>query len=135
MSVLRWNCRGIGLPWNIQFLTDVIRQKKPTFAFLCETNGRQDKLEEVRRKIEYEGMFVVEPLGKSGGLVLFWKVKDQAKLRSFSRKHIDVETQVEDMGYWRLTVLYGEPDRTQTENLGFVKKSGEGFEPPLVRYW
>lgn len=37
----------------------------------------------------------------------------QVKLLSYSKNHIDVEIGVEGMTNWRLTGLYGEPERTQ----------------------
>ncbi|KAK1381475.1 hypothetical protein POM88_028219 [Heracleum sosnowskyi] len=97
MSVLSWNCRGVGLPWNIQFLTHVIRQKKPTLIFLCETVIRRSKMEWLQRRLGYEGLFVVDPIGRSGGLALLWKEKEQAKLISYSKNHIAVQVCVEDI--------------------------------------
>lgn len=78
MSTLSWNCRGVGLPWNVRFLKDVVWREKPTFIFLCETIGRKDKLEGIRRHLGFEGMVVVEPQGRSGGLALLWREEDQA---------------------------------------------------------
>lgn len=95
------------------FLTDVIRQKKPTFIFLCETVGRRSKMEWIQRRLGYEGLFVVEPIGRSGGLALLWKEKEHATLISYSKNHIDVSVSVEDMQKWRLTGFYGEPKRAQ----------------------
>lgn len=64
-------------------------------------------------KLGFEGLFVVEPQGRSVGLAMLWRERDQAKVLSFSQHHIDVETDVDDLGKWRLTELYGEPDRAQ----------------------
>uniref|UniRef100_A0A803P5J8 DUF4283 domain-containing protein n=1 Tax=Cannabis sativa TaxID=3483 RepID=A0A803P5J8_CANSA len=51
--------------------------------------------------------------GHSGGLALFWKEKDQAKLRGFSKNYIDIEVSVDNFGTWHLTEIYGEPNRIQ----------------------
>lgn len=40
-------------------------------------------MEWIRRKIGFEGLFVVEPEGRSGGLALFWRDMNQANLISF----------------------------------------------------
>lgn len=32
----------------------------------------------------YAGMFVVDPIGRSGGLAMLWREKDQAVLNSYS---------------------------------------------------
>lgn len=74
--------------------------------------SRKDKMEFIRCKLGYEGLFVVEPQGRSGGLAMPRKEQDQAKILSFSHHHIDVETNVEGRDVWRLTVLYGEPNRS-----------------------
>lgn len=111
MSTISWNCQGLGLPWKVQFLKELTRQTKPTFIFLCETISRKDKMEWIRNVLGYEGMIVVEPEGRSGGLALLWREENQASLLSMSKHHIDVETKVSNMLPWRLTGLYGEPNR------------------------
>ncbi|KAK1372151.1 Endonuclease/exonuclease/phosphatase family protein [Heracleum sosnowskyi] len=58
-------------------------------------------------------MVVVDPQGRSGGLALLWREEEQGTLLSSSQHHIDIEVKVEGMAPWRLTGLYGEPDRAQ----------------------
>lgn len=70
-------------------------------------------MEWIQSKLGYEGLFVVEPQGRSGGLALLWKERGQAELLGFSQNHIDVKVHVEDMKEWRLTGVYGEPVRAQ----------------------
>lgn len=113
MSVLNWNCRGIGLPSKIQFLKDVVRQERPDFIFLCETIDNKNKMERVRRALRFDGLISVDDVGKSGGLAFLWRHKDQAQLRSESRNHIDMEINMNGKDRWRLTGVYGEPDRNQ----------------------
>lgn len=112
MSTLSWNCQGMGLPCKMQFLIDVVRQEQPVFIFLCETIANKSKMEWVGYKLGYEGVFVVEAQGRSGGLALFWKEKDQAELIGFSQHHIDVTVHIDGMSLWRLTGIYGEPNRS-----------------------
>lgn len=88
---------------EMQFLTDVVRQEQPIFIFLCETIASKEKLEWVGNMLRYEGLFVVEPQGRSGGLALLWKAKDQADLLSYSQFYIDIKVHVADMITWRLT--------------------------------
>lgn len=107
MNTLSLNCWGVGLPRNIQFLSDVVRQEKPTFIFLCETLAGKSKMEWVLVKLGYQGLFVVEPVGRSGGLALLWKEQDQVELLGFSQNHIDVNIITEQEVSWRLTGLYG----------------------------
>lgn len=110
MSSISWNCRGIGLPLNIQFLKEVVGQEKPVFIFLCETLARKDKMEWVRVQLGFEGLFAVDPIGRIAGIALLWKERDQTKLISFSQNHIDVEVMIEGMNKWSLLGVYGEPN-------------------------
>lgn len=113
MTTLSWNCQGLGLPWKVRFLTELINQENPTFIFLSETLCRKDKMNWIRSKLGFEGMILVEPRGKSGGLALLRREKDQAELCSMSANHIDAVVSVEGLGTWRLTGMYGEPDRSR----------------------
>lgn len=61
MITISWNCQGLGLPWKVQFLQDIVRQEKPTCIFLCETISNKTKMEKIRHKLGFEGMVVVEP--------------------------------------------------------------------------
>ena len=74
MSLVSWNCRGLGNPRAIRFLKDLLVQKRPSFVFLCETFCGWDKVEQVRAVLDFEGCFVVDAVGHSGGLVMFWKI-------------------------------------------------------------
>ncbi|XP_074352375.1 uncharacterized protein LOC141691545 [Apium graveolens] len=48
-----------------------------------------------------------EPMGKSGGVALFWNNLGDVKLMSMSRFHIDVSVVANNDKCWRLTGLYG----------------------------
>ncbi|KAK1378358.1 Endo/exonuclease/phosphatase domain-containing protein [Heracleum sosnowskyi] len=73
--------------------------------------AKKSKMEWVHLKLGYQGMFVVDPIGRSGGLALLWKESEQVELLGFSQNHIDVKINMENGTSWRLTGLYGEPNR------------------------
>lgn len=60
----------------------------------------------------YGGCFSVEARGQSGGLMLMWKDKNDAFVIGFSTNHVDVIVKMADEIEWRLTGLYGEPNRS-----------------------
>lgn len=91
MTTLSWNCRGMELPRKVQFLHEVVRQEQPTFLFLCETMDKRSRLEWVKKKLGFEGLITVDPVGKSGGLALMWKEKDQAELIGMSKYHMKLK--------------------------------------------
>ncbi|XP_074351201.1 uncharacterized protein LOC141690330 [Apium graveolens] len=70
-------------------------------------------MERVRRALQFDGLISVDAIGKSGGLAFLWRYKDQAQLRSVSQNHIDMEITMDGKDRWRLTGIYGEPDRNQ----------------------
>lgn len=39
--------------------------------------------------IGFEGVFTVEAQGHIGGLILFWRNKDDITLRSYNKNHIE----------------------------------------------
>ncbi|KAL8146037.1 hypothetical protein AgCh_003972 [Apium graveolens] len=94
---------------------DPIREMEESFARFRmkeEEGAKTDKLEWNQVQLGYEGLFVVDPVRRRNGLALFWKEKDQENLLGFSQSHIDVEVMVEGMQKWRLTGVYGEPNRS-----------------------
>ena len=113
MTTLSWNCRGMELPRKVQFLVDVISQEQPTVLFLCETTAKRSRMEWVKQNLGFDGLITVDPIGKSEGLALMWKDKEQVEVRSYSKNHIDVKITSEDRYEWRLIGFYGEPDRAQ----------------------
>lgn len=114
MNVLVWNCRGLGSPTSVQVLVDLIRTKKPDIAIIIETMVSSNKLQPIKTKLGFEGMFAVDSRGLSGGLVCFWRRGLMVTIKSFSSRHIDMnisENGIEEG--WRLTGFYGVPDRRQ----------------------
>uniref|UniRef100_A0A2C9VZD1 Uncharacterized protein n=1 Tax=Manihot esculenta TaxID=3983 RepID=A0A2C9VZD1_MANES len=50
---------------------------------------------------------MMDPIGFSGGLALFWKESSIASLISYSTHHIDVLVTIEGMTQFRLIGFYG----------------------------
>ncbi|KAK1381523.1 hypothetical protein POM88_028267 [Heracleum sosnowskyi] len=106
MSLISWNCHGLGTPWAFQFLKEITLQKRPDFIFLCEIISKTDTVERFQRAIGFEGVLVVESQGRSGGLALLWRHKDEVLLRSYSKNHIDAVVHMKDNNIFRLTGIY-----------------------------
>ena len=110
MSLLSWNCRGLGNPQTVNALKKVIRIEKPNFVFLMETKSDEEWVMVVRDRCEYKNSFVVPSNGLSGGLALFWKADIKVSVQGSSLSHIDAI--VEGGGSnnpWHLTGFYGNP--------------------------
>ncbi|KAK3230611.1 hypothetical protein Dsin_002492 [Dipteronia sinensis] len=85
----------------------------PEVMFLMEMKLGVQALERIRIKLGYLGKLVMESVGRSGGLCLFWSYRICADLISFSRFHIDVRITFNESKLWRLIGFYGSPDSTQ----------------------
>ena len=53
MSVLSWNCRGLGSPLAIRTLTEEVKGKNPVVVFLAETKATTDKMKGFQHKLFY----------------------------------------------------------------------------------
>jgi hypothetical protein len=51
----------------------MVNEKKPNLVFLMETKLCQKKMEIIRIKLGFHNMFVVDCVGKNGGLALLWE--------------------------------------------------------------
>ncbi|XP_059458269.1 uncharacterized protein LOC132187853 [Corylus avellana] len=87
-------------------------------------------METLRVKLGFEGMFVVDPIGRSGGLGLFWKEKDLLEIQNYSRMHINaVVKTVEGTSGWKLTGFYGQPDWTKRHESWALLRHLKQFSP------
>ncbi|CAH9113540.1 unnamed protein product [Cuscuta epithymum] len=113
MSIICWNCRGLGDPRTVQEIMALEANKKPNFIFLMETKVRRIHAERLKCKMDFAGVFYVDSGGVGGGLALFWKTKNSAKLLSYSKNHVDIEVNISGTSPWRFTGFYGFPERNR----------------------
>jgi hypothetical protein len=89
----------------------MVKEKKPNILFLIETISRKKRLEWLRVKLGFNGVFVVDPVGRSGGLALFWKDEVQLEIQNYTRWHINVVVKLQDgRSSWKFTGFYGHPN-------------------------
>nr|GMC69204.1 uncharacterized protein LOC109160652 [Ipomoea batatas] len=104
MSLLTWNCRGLGNPTTIQVLADLIRAKRPKVVFLIETFMTKQRMEPIRARVGFQNMFVVDACGHRGGLVLLWHEAVETRRRRNKIKQLknadgEVVESIEEMGH------------------------------------
>ena len=73
MSFISWNCQGFGVALAVKNLREEVRKEKPQIVFLMETKQQEKYMESKRRLMMFEEAWYVNPVGKSGGLALWWK--------------------------------------------------------------
>ncbi|KAK6151882.1 hypothetical protein DH2020_014517 [Rehmannia glutinosa] len=108
MSIISWNCRGLGNPRTIQELRGFIRNKAPKLVFLCETKCKASVVDKLKHSLNMFG-FSVDSRCRSGGLALLWQKDTPVSLRSFSDRFIDVDVDLLGQSF-RFTGVYGEPN-------------------------
>lgn len=69
-------------------------------------------MDHIRHGLGYEGGFIVETRGHSGGIAMMWKNGEEGKLLSYSANHIDLEINIDGLPEFRLTGFSGEPNRS-----------------------
>jgi len=111
MIVLSWNCRGLGNPRAVRSLCFLVKEKRPDLVFLMETKLNKKRDESIRCKLGFDQCFVVECIGKSGGLMLLWRNQNGVEIQNYSQSHINAVVRCKhDDSPWKLTGFYGNPD-------------------------
>lgn len=91
MSVISWNCRGLGSPSAVPDLKYLVRHFNPDILFLSETLVRRNKIEVFRYLLGFDSCFSVDCTDRSGGLALFRCTSSNWQLANYSNNHITVE--------------------------------------------
>ena len=72
MTILCWNCRGLGDPRTVQELTRLMHAHQPKLLFLSETRQNKFVVEGLRWRLGLKHVVSFHEPGKGGGLALFW---------------------------------------------------------------
>ncbi|XP_019163182.1 PREDICTED: uncharacterized protein LOC109159537 [Ipomoea nil] len=112
MSIISWNCRGLGNQTAVQVLADLVRSKRPSVVYLIKTFVDKQRMETIRVQLGYDNVFTVDADGHSGGLALLWNNIVEFAVTGYSSNHIDTEIRL-DVGCpcWRFTGFYGYRER------------------------
>ena len=97
-------------------LREIIRSQRPSLIFLIETLVNDEKIEQLRIQLGFDGKFVVNRVGRGGGLALLWKQPMTCNLLCFQNNFIDVSVHVPNKVVWRLTCFYGFPERNRRKD-------------------
>ena len=112
-ELLAWNYRELGNLHTGKELVEIIRAKDPAVMFLAKTLTDHARLEFVQSIMDFNHRWVVPSVGRSGGLVMYWKDSVNLKVEGSDRYHIDAVIDTNSENEWRLTGFYGEPDTTR----------------------
>ncbi|KAG6672575.1 hypothetical protein I3842_16G064800 [Carya illinoinensis] len=71
---------GLGNPQIVQDLCLLVRDKQPKVVFLIEIKMRSQVMENVKRTLGFISCFAIDPVGRKGGVALFWN-NDEEKTK------------------------------------------------------
>ena len=81
MNPISWNYRGLGNPWSVKALHDLVQRWNPKIVFLMETKSRKNRVERIKNRIGFANGLIVPIVGRSGGILfsgqgkLIWRLK------------------------------------------------------------
>ena len=111
MTILAWNCRGMGSAPAVRALIDEVKGCDPMLVFLAKTKANRNRIKGLQRKLGLTQGITVLANGRSGGLALLWKEGSDVRFKSCSNSHIDVVVcEVSGTQPWRAMGFYGHPD-------------------------
>ena len=96
MKIVSWNCRGLGNGPAVRSLLELGRTEEPDILFLCETRLKEKELGRFRWLLGLANMVAWKDEGSGRGVALFWRQGVDVTLRSYRRRHVDVDVTRED---------------------------------------
>lgn len=87
-----------------------MRKNKPQVVFLMETKQKQKYMERKRQALQFDEAWYVVPIGKSGGLALWWKKEVAINIISSSKNIIHTKVESNNPTFPAfITFVYGPP--------------------------
>ncbi|KAF8055343.1 hypothetical protein N665_1297s0002 [Sinapis alba] len=108
MNTIAWNCQGAGADLTKEHLKELYQCFLPKFLFLSETKNNRHFLQDVQVSFGYDHVCTVDPVGRSGGLALFYMDDPSVSILYADAHMIDIETRFEGHEIF-MTFVYGDP--------------------------
>lgn len=109
MKTLAWNCRRMLSSTAVRELLDFQGQLRADVVFLFESHLNKAKVIELKSKLGFDLLNIVESDGRSCGLVMFYNLINDVVLNFSSQNFIDGLVMNYSSVAWRFTRFYGEP--------------------------
>lgn len=91
MNIISWNYRGLGHLRVVPILHDLIQTHQSDVLFLSETLVLANKIDEVRLKLGFHAIFVVDRIGRSCWVALVWRHPFSWNVLNYSSNFINME--------------------------------------------
>ncbi|GAA0165800.1 hypothetical protein LIER_21111 [Lithospermum erythrorhizon] len=127
MSILCWNCRGLGHSLEVRSLAGLVTNNKPSLVFLIETKLWKVEWDQTKSKLKLPNALVVDAKDKKGGLALLWPRSMEVDVKSFSSHHIKAFISNVTMERWRFVSFYGHHEVGNRKHSWNLMKIINGF--------
>ena len=87
--------------------------RKLNVIFLMETLVLASNIDVIKRRLGFEGAFVVDRFRIGGGLAVQWRKNNVSMVVRYALNFIDLEIEYGFYSKWRLTCFYGYPERNR----------------------
>lgn len=88
---------------------EIVQAKDPSLVFSAKTLTDEVRLEFIQNSIIFYHLWVVPRVGRSGGLVHYWRLWIYLTIKGLDRNYIDAIVDKDLESEWHLTGFYGEP--------------------------
>lgn len=111
MNILAWNCQGLGAALTVRNLKEECFRIKPQIVFLMETKQKARVVRKVRRRCGFGEEWLIDPVGQSGGLALWWNDSVKVNILFSSPNVINTLVEAVELDSPRyISFIYGPPD-------------------------
>lgn len=110
MSLMAWNCRGIGGASTVHTLKENLQRYRPDLLFLSETKTNAQRCARIARSCRFKDYHAVDAENRAGGLCLFWQDNIEVTILLSNKNMIHVSINHPSLpSMWYLTCVYGPP--------------------------
>ncbi|CAH9087491.1 unnamed protein product, partial [Cuscuta epithymum] len=134
MSIVSWNCRGLGNLATVQGVVDIVKELRPSIIFLMETKISYSRAKETLRMQGFYNSEGMDNEGSSGGIIMGWNDDIEVVIKEKHQNYVDCQVRSREGELpWRLTGYYAYSDtRRRREAWDMLRRLAEHNTMPWI---